>query len=63
MQALYLLDNEKDKGIAHNGDNVEDTKEQKHPVLGGLQPWEPCQGEGRQLWAVVGLTSHGGTAA
>lgn len=63
MQALLLLDNEKDEGIAHNGDNVESAKEEKHPVLGGLQPWEPCQGERRQLWAVVGVTSHAGIIA
>ena len=60
MQTLLLLDNEKDKGIAHNGDNVEGTKEQEHPVLGVLQPWEACQGERWQLWAVVEDTSHAG---
>ena len=49
MQAMLFLDNEKDKGIDHNGNNVEGTKEQEHPVLEGLQPWEPCQGESWQL--------------
>lgn len=63
MQTLFLLDNEKDKGISHNGDSVEGTKEQKHIVLGGPQPWQPCQGKGRQLWAVVGVTSHIGITA
>jgi hypothetical protein len=45
---LLLLDNEKGKDIACNSDNIEGTKEQKHPVLGGLQPWESYQGERRQ---------------
>ena len=49
MQTLLLLDGEKDKGIAHNGDSAEGTEEQEHPVLGGPQPWEPCQGESWQL--------------
>jgi hypothetical protein len=48
MQALFLLNNEQDKSIACNSDNIEGTKEKKHPVLGGLQPWESCQNERRQ---------------
>lgn len=32
MQTLLLLDDEKDEGIAHNGDSSVGYQEQEHPV-------------------------------